>query len=460
MIGLFSESSQVANAYRGKLLGLMAIHLILLSVDRIHGALDENVEVVSNCLGALRWVMDLPPYRIPSRCKHSDILKNILVNCRTLSFTLHYRHVRAHQDDGTLFKNLSRKAQLNCICDHIAKQRIAIDWSESGRSGRMFPLEPIGMFSQGEKLTSNTGKLLWFWAHRQLARTYYHSKGIISHDQFDETDWWLLQKTLLSLTRLFQLWAAKHVNRIAGTMSFLSHQDGQCNLCLSCKTCIETCQHIARCPEAGRASAFAQSTDELELWLSSNKTHPDMQSLLLRYTRGRGTVTCLECAISLDLPPVMQNLASSQDIIGWDLYMMGMLSTQMAAVQSVYRLQQQSTRPVSKWLLGLITQLLQVTHCQWINRCILVHNRSTSTLVSAHKKELMKEIEYQLELGEERLAEDDKFLLECIFDELATTNGEHQEYWILGIQAAREVCRLRATARDSSQRCGHGTTEG
>jgi hypothetical protein len=185
-----------------------------------------------------------------------------------------------------------------------------------------------------------------------------------------------------------------------------------------------------------------------------------MQSLLLRYTWGRGTVTCLECAISLDLPPVMQNPACSQDIIGWDLYMMGMLSTQIAANQSIYPLQHQSARPVLKWLSGLITQLLQVTHCQWIYRCVLVHDRSTGTLVSAHKEELMKEIEYQLELGEEGLAEDDKFLLECIFGELATTNGKHQEYWILGIQAAREACRLCAMARDLSQQCGHGTMEG
>ena len=39
MIGLFSKSLQVANASRGELLGLMAIHLILLSVDRIHGTI-------------------------------------------------------------------------------------------------------------------------------------------------------------------------------------------------------------------------------------------------------------------------------------------------------------------------------------------------------------------------------------------------------------------------------------
>ena len=137
-------------------------------------------------------------------------------------------------------------------------------------------------------------------------------------------------------------------------------------------------------------------------------------------------VTCLECAISLELPPAMQNLARSQDIIGWDLFMMGMLSKQMAPVQSVCLIQHDYSGPVSKWLSGLITQLLQVKHCQWIYRCFLVHDRSTSSLVLAHMEELMKEITYQLELGAEGLAEDDRFLLECNFDELMTMNGEQQ----------------------------------
>jgi hypothetical protein len=97
--------------------------------------------------------------------------------------------VRVHQDDSTLFKNLSRKAQLNCICNHTAKQRIAIDGSGSCKSGCLFPLEPIRMLIQGEKPTSDTGKLLRFWAHRQLAREYYSSRDTILYDQFDETNW-------------------------------------------------------------------------------------------------------------------------------------------------------------------------------------------------------------------------------------------------------------------------------
>ncbi len=103
IIGSFSESTLAANTYRGELLGLMAIHLLLVSVNRVHNTLGRSVEVVSDCLGALKRVVHLPPYWIPSRCKHLDILKNIHVNCQDLTFTLYYLHVKAHQDDNVTF---------------------------------------------------------------------------------------------------------------------------------------------------------------------------------------------------------------------------------------------------------------------------------------------------------------------------------------------------------------------
>ena len=154
--------------------------------------------------------------------------------------------------------------------------------------------------------------------------------------------------------------------------------------------------------------------------------------------------------------PFMHKLSRSQDIIGWDLFMMGSLLTRMAIVQSAHLLQHHNTQPASKWISGLITQLLQIAHSQWIYQCVLVHDRTTGTLVSAHKEELMKEIAYQLKMGKGGLAEEDKFLLECNFDELATTNGEQQEYWILAIQAAREVQHLRAQEGEAVQQSRHG----
>ncbi len=77
-----------------------------------------------------------------------------------------------------------------------------------------------------------------------------------------------------------------------------------------------------------------------------------------------------------------------------------------------------------KWARGLITQLLQVAHGQWIYRCMLVHDCTMGTLVNQHKTALMEEIPKQLSMGAELLMEDDKFLLECNLSDIVTTSGE------------------------------------
>jgi hypothetical protein len=327
--GSFSEGSAVANAYRGELLGLMAIHLLLLSVNKIHPQLKGMVEIVSDCLGALNRVAYLPPYRIPARCRHSVILKMILLNCRDLSFNTHYSHVKAHQDEQKSFQNLSRKAQLNCICNNAAKFRIMADGREKPEQGKLFPLETVGIFVGGEKMTTDTGGSIRYWAHFQLAREYYHDHHIPSHEQFDANDWRSIHKTLHDLPCLFQLWASKHVSNIAGTMKFLSHQDGRSTLCLSCHKCDETCKHIARCTEGGRMEAFMESTNDVERWMDGENTNPSLARLLLQYLRGRGNTSCLECATDLELPDILREYAASQDVIGWDGFVMGMISHQL-----------------------------------------------------------------------------------------------------------------------------------
>ena len=97
-------------------------------------------------------------------------------------------------------------------------------------------------------------------------------------------------------------------------------------------------------------------------------------------------------------------------------------------------------------------QLLQVTHTQWIYRCVLVHDRVTGTLISAHKGELLKEIEHQLSLGLERLDKQYRFLFECNFDNLADSQGKNHTYWLLAIIAAREASRLRHKVRSEELR--------
>jgi hypothetical protein len=72
----------------------------------------------------------------------------------------------------------------------------------------------------------------------------------------------------------------------------------------------------------------------------------------------------------------------------------------------------------------------------------------TGIIISAHKEDLLKEVKHQPTIGPDSLDMEDWFLLECNFDELATTTGEHQEYWLLAIQAAREMSRIHTQQAD------------
>ncbi len=365
------------------------------------------------------------------------------MSCRGLTFTTYYSHVKAHQDNKDLFAKLSRKAQLNCICNNAAKARILADGMEATASCKMFPLEPAGLFVGGQKMTSDTDNHIRFWAHHHLAWDYYWDHNILSNEPFDQVDWRSVYNTLHGLPQLFQLWASKHMLEIAGTMKFLLHQDNKSPICPSCQGCAKTCQHIAQCPEVGRTAAYIQSIQEVDWWMSAQDIHPNLWRLLTEYMQGRGETTCLECSISLNLPPIFQDFASSQDVIGWDGFAMGMISIKLLPLQSAVSLTNTPSSTSMRWISGLITHHLQVTHSQWIYRCVLVHDRTTGTIISAHKEELLKEIECQLNLGPDGLDEQDCFLLECNFDKLAITTGEHQEYWLPAIVAAREASRLR-----------------
>jgi hypothetical protein len=180
-------------------------------------------------------------------------------------------------------------------------------------------------------------------------------------------------------------------------------------------------------------------------------TNVNVKELLLAYLRGRGTTTCLECACNLNLPPILCEYASAQGIIGWDNFVMGMVSHKLLPIQSAHFHTARKSYRATGWIAGLIMQLLQVTHTQWIYRCMLVHDRTTGVLITAHKADLLKEIEHQLSLGPDDLAEEDRFLLECNFDYITSTSREAQGYWLLGIQAAREASRLCHKRREETQ---------
>ena len=167
-------------------------------------------------------------------------------------------------------------------------------------------------------------------------------------------------------------------------------------------------------------------------------------------------MTCYECSSALNLPHIFQEFAKSQDVIGWDNFAAGMVINKLLWIQSSQSTKSNLLFRTMHWITGFIPQLLQVTHTQWIYRCVLVRDRTAGMLISTHKEDLLKEIKYQLTLGPNTLTEKDRFLLKCYFNDLMITTGEHQEYWLLAIMTAREASCL-SIAAGAAQQCSPKT---
>ena len=151
LVGMFPEHSRAVGAYRGELLGLLSIHLILLAVNTVHTNISGSAHIYSDCLNAVNQVRILPTDRIPARVKQSDILKIMMIHCRFLWFTVRYSHVAAHQDDDHNYSDLSRPAQLNCACDLAAKMVLQdLNPLNLPRQQRL-PLEPVCVWANNNK---------------------------------------------------------------------------------------------------------------------------------------------------------------------------------------------------------------------------------------------------------------------------------------------------------------------
>ena len=124
--------------------------------------------------------------------------------------------------------------------------------------------------------------------------------------------------------------------------------------------------------------------------------------------------------------------------------MEGMISKEMIEIQREHCGLDDIEITADQWAQGLITKLMEITHGQWLYRNVHVHDKVTGTLATRRKEELKEAILDQLYIGEEGLAEEDKYLLEINLKDQDHTSGVRQHYWLLAIRAARRWQELQA----------------
>jgi hypothetical protein len=333
LVGSFVEFTTALNAYPGKFLGLMAVHLILLGINELDPMLARKVTVYLDCKGALDKVEGLPLGHLPAKCKHLDIPKNILVNSANLSFAVVFKHIEAHQDDRMDFHHLSRPVQLNCTVDAGAKRRLLeADATEQPVRWR-FPLEPIVCYVGKDKMTTDMGDVIQFWAHRRLARDALVDGKVLYERQFNLIAWEAVYASLHGVPQMFQLWACKQVWDIAGTNSLcLTWNNLIKKWCPSCGRARETAAHMLSCNQVGRVKTLQATIEFVEEWLEEVDTDPMVVTCVMEYARGCSYIKMQD--ICHRMGSQYQVMAKDQDMIGWRRFMKGMLSWCLVGLQA------------------------------------------------------------------------------------------------------------------------------
>ena len=91
---------------------------------------------------------------------------------------------------------------------------------------------------------------------------------------------------------------------------------------------------------------------------------------------------------------------------------------------------------MDNWAKGLDIKLLEAIDGQWPYRNMLVHDNVSGLKAAESKEELQREIEDQIELIGAGIDKQDRYLLEINLEDLETSTGEYQYYWLIAIRAA------------------------
>ena len=441
LAGSFSEYSTSASSYRGELLGLCAINVILLALTVV-GKIDTKPQVTVWCdnKGAVNRASD-SSRRIKCGRPCSDILRLLRSIRQELPLSTSFIHVKAHMDDTLSWEQLSLEQQLNCQCDSLAKAAVSrsLEHDHSHTSiGQLLPRESVGLYVQHRKITSDPANDLRYLLGKMEAKRFLTMDQGWTEDMFEDTGWDWLHKVLASKPVMFRLWLSKqHSNFCATGKQTVRYGISDDNRCPSCWIPKERADHLCRCPSKSRTDLFLENVSELEQWLTTNdNTDPELCYWLIKYIRGRGSLRFSEVG---ELSEELTLAALSQDAIGWRNMMEGRVSKHFYGIQRVHLATAHSRLNGDDWMKGLITRLLHISHSQWLFRNFTLHDTQCGYKRMKDKAEVRLRIEELSNTAPDRIPDHSKFLLEIDTEQLMAGDFNTQVYWVTAMEAARRA---------------------
>ena len=440
-----SGGERDVDSYRSELQGVHAMLLGLLAFCTFHHITEGRVTLGCDNMSSVRhgqhdWC------KVPISTAHVDLIRAIRVLKSKLPVTVYFEHIYGHQDDHWSFETLPRLAQLNVEMDQYAKDRLVHLYTHPPPN----PC-PSTIAHEGWQCSVNNAKLTSHPAgaiRRAVFGTklcnYLTGKQCLTRSAFFNIDWEAMDTATALFSPLYQLWVSKHVSGCFG-IGIMMHNWGfwDHSCCPCCQHVREDKLHLLTCPHQDCEDTWQDSMLGLEAWMIDVDTDPAIRECILLTLETRNPMQ----SFTIYSNPRTLQAAEAQDRIGWVHTTEGKLSRHWQQIQSDFYRSIESRRSPGKWAAGLITNLLMVTHSQWLHRCAVLHERDAQGLKLQEGQALLAAIEEQFLLGLDGLhARDQHFIRRgkvCIL----ALPGANKKAWLSGIRIAREAY-LASEARE------------
>ena len=379
---------------------------------------------------------------------NADLIRAIRRLRHELPISLSFSHVKGHQDDEFWFEKLTRVAQLNVLMDKLAKDflvRLICLPLPSPPCPDTIRGEGWRCRVDGVKVTSDPDQQVRHSIFGNRMRQYLHERDRLHQDAFHLVDWKAIGEASEEMPALFQLWASKHVHHFCGVgKNMLRWQFWDNSRCPCCQAPVETTSHLLICPSDKMLMSWNKSVSNLESWLTSVDTHPDITLCIVSSLRERSPSASFANFSS----PDTQEAALAQDAIGWQNFAEGKISSLWRPIQQTFYSEISSRRTARRWCSGLVSHLLELTHDQWTTRNGVVHERDAQGLKIAEGAELTAAIIEQYNLGTDGLHLRDHHYLSRSLATILELPVMEKWQWTFTLRSARE---LHAETTNSSE---------
>ena len=456
------EKSTCAGSYRGEMLGLLALYATTATAHSFFNLHKTSGVIIGDNKGAL-YQAHRKHKRVTPSSSQTDIIRAIRsARYQCPEAKIEKRWVKSHVDNLKAWKDLSIDEQLNTLCDDLAKAAIRRGVEDRRLdSKRLLPYESAAVVINEEKIADGMAKELEHQIALADARRLY-TTAVMRNDRgvntgglgwdpvvFHSVDWKGMKRVRQSEMR--SLWLAKQAIGISRTRRNNARiMDILDDKCPNCEQHNEDSKHLNMCTDAGRSKLHREGATKLRRWMSKTqrRTEPTMARVLYDFIRLRNT-TSMEVLAQQGSPELIE-AAKMQDRIGWLELMQGKLAIQLVRIQEGYCAANNNGLDGKSWSTNIITQLLEMSHSQWLYRNFSLHHHTQGYLHRLEETNLRKTARELRELRPEAVPATSQYLLEIdIAAEEQTFTSV--SYWVLAMKAALKE-KIIANKRNRQQK--------